>query len=100
MIVVRNVFRLKFGKTKEATALWKEGREIIKRLGVSGGAARVMTDLAAPFYTLVIENEFASVAEWESQSQRAMHQSEWENWYQKFVLLCESGYREIYTVVE
>jgi hypothetical protein len=100
MIVVRNVFQLKFGKTKEATALWKEGREIIKRPGVSGGAARVMTDLAAPFYTLVIENEFASAAEWESQSRRAMQESEWESWYQRFVPLCESGYREIFTVVE
>jgi hypothetical protein len=99
MIVVRNVFRLKFGKAKEALALWKEGREIAKRAGASG-TPRVMTDLAAPFYTLVMENEFASLAEWERESQRVMQQSEWHDWYQKFLPLAESGYREIFTLVE
>ena len=34
MIVVRNVFRLKFGKAKEAVALLKEGIAIQKRAGV------------------------------------------------------------------
>jgi len=29
-----------------------------------------------------------------------MQQSEWHNWYQKFVPLVESGYREIFTLVE
>ncbi|HEY3172246.1 MAG TPA: hypothetical protein VGK86_06655 [Thermoanaerobaculia bacterium] len=99
MIVVRNVFRLKFGKAKDALSVWKEGREIAKRAGVSG-TTRVMTDLAAPFYTLVMENEFASLAEWESESKRMTQQSEWHNWYQKFLPLAESGYREIFTLVE
>ena len=31
MIVVRNVFRLKFGKAKEAVALFKEGIALQKR---------------------------------------------------------------------
>jgi hypothetical protein len=100
MIVVRNVFRLKFGKSKEALAMWKEGREIIRRAGLPGGAARVMTDVVAPFYTLVIEHEFASVADWETESHRAMQNAEWEGWYRRFAPLCESGYREIFNVVE
>ena len=32
MIVIRNVFRLKFGKAKEAVALMKEGLAIQKRV--------------------------------------------------------------------
>ncbi len=100
MIVVRNVFRLKFGKAKDAIALWKEGREIAKKAGFAGGTMRVMTDLAAPFYTLVMEDEFPSLAEWERESQRVMQQPEWKSWYQKFLPLAESGYREIFTLVE
>jgi len=34
MIVVRNVFQLKFGKAREALALWKEGRALFQRLGM------------------------------------------------------------------
>jgi hypothetical protein len=33
MVVIRNVFRLKFGKAREAVALFKEGIAIQKRVG-------------------------------------------------------------------
>ena len=99
MIVVRNVFRLKFGKAKDALALWKEGREIARRTG-SGENMRAMTDLVGPFYTLVMEEDFKSLAEMESAMQREMGVEEWKVWYQKFVPLVESGYREIFTVVD
>ena len=33
MVVIRNVFRLKFGKAREAVALFKEGMAIQKRVG-------------------------------------------------------------------
>ena len=99
MIVVRNVFQLKFGKAKDALALWKEGREIARRTG-SGEKMRAMTDLVGPFYTLVMEEEFPSLADMERESQSEMSAEEWKGWYQKFVPLVESGYREIFTVVE
>ena len=66
MIVVRNVFRLKFGKARDALALWKEGRQIAEKTG-SGGGMRAMTDLVGPFYTLVMEEQFESLAEMEKQ---------------------------------
>ena len=44
MILVRNVFRLKFGKAKEGVALLKEGIAIQKRAGVEMNQ-RLMTDL-------------------------------------------------------
>ncbi|MEO8347417.1 MAG: NIPSNAP family protein [Acidobacteriota bacterium] len=99
MIVVRNVFRLKFGKAKDALALWKEGREIARRTG-SGEKMRAMTDLVGTFYTLVMEEEFPSLADMEREMQSEMGAEEWKGWYQKFVPLVESGYREIFTVVE
>jgi hypothetical protein len=56
MIVVRNVFQLKFGKAKEAVALLKEGLAIQKK-ALSGVefSTRVLTDVTGPFYTLVLE---------------------------------------------
>ena len=55
MIVIRNVFRLKFGKAREAVALMKENRAIEKRV-MSGleYSSRVLTDVTGPFYTLVL----------------------------------------------
>lgn len=53
MILVRNVFQLKFGKAREAAALIKENEALIKRHG--GAPTRFLTDLTGPFYTLVME---------------------------------------------
>ena len=33
MILVRDIFQLKFGKAKEAIALWQEGKEIAREVG-------------------------------------------------------------------
>ena len=99
MIVVRNVFQLKFGKAKDALALWKEGREIARRTG-SLEKMRAMTDLVGPFYTLVMEEEYESLTDMEKAMERDMGVEEWKGWYQKFVPLVENGYREIFTVVD
>ena len=58
MVVIRNVFHLKFGKAREAVALFKEGIAIQKKLGASAGidvSSRLLTDLSGPFYTVVLE---------------------------------------------
>jgi hypothetical protein len=99
MIIVRNVFRLKFGKAKDALALWKEGREIAQRTG-SGEKMRAMTDLVGPFYTLVMEEEYPSLADMEREMQSETGAQEWKGWYQKFVPLVDSGYREVFSLVE
>lgn len=99
MIVVRNVFQLKFGQARPALALWKEGTEIMKRAGFSA-SLRLLTDLVGPSYTLVFENTYDSLAAFEQSARSVMGTSEWRAWYQKFVPLVESGYREVFTVVE
>ena len=98
MIVVRNVFRLKFGKAREATALWKDGAAMARRDGMS--SIRILTDVTGPFYTLVMETEHADLREWESASHPTMGDPAWKEWYAKFTPLVESGYREILTVVD
>lgn len=99
MIVVRNVFQLKFGKAKEAVALMKEGLAIQKRIGLDI-PARLLTDLTGPFYTLVLELTVPSLAALEANQPRLMGDKDWQANYQKFAPLVESGYREVFTIVE
>ena len=99
MIVVRNVFRLKFGKAKEAVALLKKGITIQKRAGVEMNQ-RLMTDLVGTFYTLVLELTVPNMGALEANMPKVMGDKEWQAYYQKFSALVESGYREIFTIVE
>jgi NIPSNAP len=99
MIVVRNVFRLKYGQARPALAVFKDAKDLMARMGVKT-PSRVMTDLVGPSYTLVLENSYENLAAFETDGQRIMNNDEWRAWYQKFVPFVESGYREIYTVVE
>jgi hypothetical protein len=97
MIVVRNVFRLKFGKAKEGVQLWTEGLALAKRLGFTG-RSRILTDLTGPFYTVVFEIEFNSMADFEGSAKKIMGSPEWQALYQKVSAITESGHREIFNV--
>jgi hypothetical protein len=99
MIVVRNVFRLKFGKSKEAVALFKEGIAIQKRAGVEMNQ-RIMTDLVGTFYTLVLELTVPNMSALEANMPKVMGDKNWQANYAKISALVESGYREIFTIVE
>ncbi len=100
MILVRDVFQLKFGKAREAVAVCKEGMEVWRRAGL-GSPLRILTDLAGPsYYTLVLESTFDNLAEYERQERAALAAEEWKRWYQTFVPLADSGHREIFTIVE
>ena len=99
MIVIRNVFQLKFGRAKEAVAIAKEGVAIQKRTGVNF-SPRMLTDVTGPFYTLVLELTVPSLAAFETEAPRLMGDKDWQANYQKLLPLVESGYREIFTIVE
>ena len=97
MIVVRNVFQLKFGKAKDAIELAKESIELMKKHGQP--VPNFMTDLTGEFYTLVMEAKYDDLTLYEKSSREAMGTKEFEQWYGKFVPLVESGRREIYNVL-
>lgn len=98
MILVRDVFQLKFGKAKEAKALWKEATAIRERSGPQ--SLRALVDLTGPYYTFVMESTYEDLSAFEKSLKDTMSKAEFGNWYQKFVSLVESGKREIYTVVD
>jgi hypothetical protein len=100
MILVRNVFRLKFGHAKEALSTWKEGQAIAEKAGF-GGRYRLLTDLAGPdFYTLVLEGTYQSLADFEQSTKALMSNPQWQAWYPRVIAVSQGGYREILNVVE
>jgi hypothetical protein len=100
MVVIRNVFRLKFGKAREAVALFKEGIAIQKRVGAGDFPTRLLTDVTGAFYTVVLELTVQNLAAFEAAAPQLMGDKDWQANYQKIGALVESGYREIFTLVE
>lgn len=101
MIVVRDIFQVKFGKAQDAIASWKDGYDLIQKLGGNNRQYRMLTDMAGGnYYTLVLESEYKSLGEFEDTMAKVMGDQEWKSWYQKFVPLAESGRREILNVVQ
>lgn len=99
MIVVRNLFRLKFGQSKRAVAAFKEGRAVAKKLGLKSDS-RLLTDLVGTSYTIVHELQFESLSAFEQEMKKVTGSSEWRAWYETFLPYCEAGSREIYNIVE
>jgi hypothetical protein len=99
MLVVRNTFRLKFGKAREAVAIMKEGLAIQKRAGLEA-PMRLLTDLTGRHYTLVLEITIQNLTELETMMPKVMGNPDWQANYQKFAPLVESGHRDIFTIVE
>jgi hypothetical protein len=98
MILVRDIFNLKFGKAKEAKVIMNEGRNLINQYGFA--KTRAMTDLTGPAYTLILETEWKNLGEMENGLKTAFADKNWQNWYQKFVPLVDSGNREIFTIMD
>lgn len=96
MILVRDVFQLHFGKSKEALELMKEGNALDIQTGYP--VRRVLVDLAGPYYTLVMESLFENLADFERVATN--FSPEWRAWYGRFTPLVREGRREIFRVVE
>lgn len=97
MIVVRNTFRVRFGHMKEAVALMKEN---LGRSPSNAARTRLLTDLTGDFYTLVMEMEYEDLPSAERDAREAMHTPGFQETYQKFAAVVDSGRRDIYTIVQ
>ncbi len=98
MILVRDIFHLKFGKAREAKELIKKGKEITSDSGYKLG--KTLMDLTGKSYTMVLETEFENLGEFEKTLQEVFSQKDWQKWYQQMVPLVDNASREIYTVVD
>ena len=96
MILVRNVFQLKWGKADEALALTEQFRAISESQGMKG--LRLLTDLGGPMFTLVQEMEVESLSEWEQSRGSLFATPEWQAIFARMSELIESGRTEFYNI--
>ncbi len=96
MIIEKNIFRIKFGKMKEAKTLWSE---MIKALKPDGDfKLRVLTDLTGPAYTLVMELELKDFLHMNLIHEKWKSNQRVAELYQKFILVCDSSERILYNL--
>jgi hypothetical protein len=100
VILIRDVFPLRFGKAREALAAWEESEDYLRKSGHLPESPRMLTHLVGPYYTLVLEMTAQSLAHYEEESRKAMADPQWRTLYQRFTPFAESGYREIFTIVQ
>ena len=93
MYIVRDIFKLKFGHYKPVKALLDDAMK--KNILPQTKSTRVLTDFTGDAYRLVFETGWDSLSDFEKELTRDMGQSEWQDWYKKFVEHVESSYREI-----
>ncbi|HBC45958.1 MAG TPA: hypothetical protein DCZ43_02820 [candidate division Zixibacteria bacterium] len=99
MIVVRDIFQLKFGKAKEAMDSLK--RMIANIVSLRGyGPDRVLTDLTGQYYTLIMETTYNDLADYDQAMHNTTSSDDWKKEYHLFADLVESGRREIFNVVQ
>ena len=94
VIVVRDVFQVKYGRGSEMVALLKE----FAALSGKNYPNRIMSDASGPFFTIVQEMEVPSLAEWEQVSQRVFSSKEFEPLFSRWLTLVNSGHREFYNL--
>jgi hypothetical protein len=98
MILVRDVFQVKFGKMKDAKDIWKE---MFKAMPAqAGNHPRLLTDLTGQYYTLVLESTFKDLTDYEAFSRSEMSAPGVGAIYGRFIPLVDSGRREIFTIVD
>ena len=95
MFVVRNVFKCKPGKAKEAVEKFKAAHALIEGDGVS---ARVLVDEVAGFWTVVTEMEVEDLATFDRLMHERASREEVRQAMAGYLDLVDSGYREIFRI--
>ena len=98
MILIRDVFRLKFGKAKEAIAIWKEIMEAAKTSNLNSPEMRLLSDLSGDAYTLVMELHLKSFLDLNPSQVIWATTPAFQELYEKFKPLCDSGAKEYYKI--
>jgi hypothetical protein len=63
MILVRDIFSLKFGKAKDVKALMQESKKLMDEPMIK--RTRILFDLVGPAYTMVLEGTYENLADFE-----------------------------------
>jgi hypothetical protein len=95
MILVRDVFQVKFGHMDPILAILKEAEEI----GIgSDRLTRVLTDVSGQMFTLVFEAKVESIDAHLARMQESFNDPELSGWMGRIMEHVDSGRREFYTI--
>jgi len=94
MIVVRDVFQAKYGKTNDLVELFLEA----KRRFPESPYTRILTDASGPFFTVIAEAEVESLGAWEQKLSAIFANPEFPTWFSRMEDLALSGKREFYNI--
>ncbi len=97
MVIIRNVFHCKPGKAKElVTKLQATAKAMKSAKAIS--KARVMTDVASTYWTVVFETEHASLEAWETAMGGYGSNKKIGAAMEGYMELVSGGHREIWKV--
>lgn len=88
MILVRDIFQLKFGKAREAMDLLRKNMGNVSK--ARNTPDRFLTDLTGQYYTLIMETHYENMTEYEQSMKDTFRSEEWRKGYQGFAELVES----------
>jgi quinol monooxygenase YgiN len=97
MYLIRDVFRCKPGHAKSVAEKFKKTIPMMKK-EKGFVSARVLVDFVANYWTVVIENEVASLADFESSMNDAAGNAEFREAVKGYMEEVEGGYREIFRI--
>ena len=96
MILVRDVFQAKYGKTDELVKLLKEAA---KSFPEAGYGSRVLTDASGTFFCVINETEVESLGAWEHRLAEIFSNPDFGAWFTRMESLVEGGRREFYNLI-
>ena len=98
MFVVRNVFQAKPGKAGALADKFKAAKPIIEEEFCAPGSMRILTDVSAGFWTVVIEAQVDDLGAYLGFAQSVAKNEKLSEVMAGYMDLVDSGYREIFKV--
>ncbi len=96
MYLVRDVFQTKPGKAKELVNKFKKAAFYFEGQGMKG--LKVMTDIAATYWTVVLESEVEDLADFAKEVRGGTSQPEVGKIMEGYMDLVQGGHREIFII--
>ena len=96
MFIIRNVFRCKPGQAKNVIEKFRAAMPIMQQIAKH----RILVDQVANFWTVVVETETEDLSEFEKVLQERSQAKEVQDAMSGYMDFVDSGYREIFRVVD
>ncbi len=96
MYLIRDVFRAKPGKAKNLVSIFKQVSPFMEAEGFSN--LKIMTDLVADYWTVVLQGEVQSLDQFEKHSRGATSKPEVAEIMKGYMEFVDSGHREIFKI--